>query len=132
VSASKPAAVVVVVAATLVLACGVSSAPQGSEDERGAVGVPDPATKYCEDLGYQSRTVSASETRCVFPDGTSCEEWAFYRAECGQTHSYCNVHGGNVRREERDAGSFTEDVAMCDLDGKSCTEESFWESGKCE
>jgi putative hemolysin len=132
------AAVAGAIAASMMLACGgAGGAPQGSEDERGSVGVPPPAAKYCTDLGYsesfpQSESDASSDALCVFPDGTSCDEWAFYRAQCGQAHSYCNLHGGSVRTDERDAGGFTSVVAVCDLGGTSCTELSFKQSGKCE
>lgn len=91
--------------------------------------MPPPSAKYCTDLGY---TESPSDSACVFPDGTRCEEWSFYRGECGQAHSYCNLHGGSVSAEDRDMGGWTSRVAVCDLDGKSCVEQSFLASGKCE
>jgi putative hemolysin len=48
--------------------------------------MPNPASKYCKDRGYQLelRTDASGTTGyCVFPDGSECEEWAFYRGECG-------------------------------------------------
>lgn len=52
------------------------------EDERGSVGPGSPAAGYCEKLGYRTEGDA-----CVFPDGTRCEQWSFYRAECGHEHS---------------------------------------------
>ncbi len=57
---------------TLVLISGIASA------------LPNPASTYCEEMGYQ-----LVGEMCVFPDSTSCEQWAFYRGECGQNY----VHG---------------------------------------
>ncbi|HVM69116.1 MAG TPA: DUF333 domain-containing protein [Gaiellaceae bacterium] len=106
-------------------------APAGSnvasEDERGNVGVPPPAVEYCKSLGY-----TLVGEQCQLPDGTSCEQWSFYRGACGQAHSYCNRHGGQISTVERDAGTSTAVVAVCDLDGKRCEEDTFWRSGKCE
>jgi putative hemolysin len=50
------------------------------------VELANPASVYCEEQGYtlEMRT-DDSGTRgvCIFPDGSECEEWAFYRGECG-------------------------------------------------
>jgi putative hemolysin len=49
------------------------------------VGLPNPASVFCQEQGYTLELRSdASGTAgyCIFPDGTECEEWAFYRGEC--------------------------------------------------
>ena len=50
------------------------------------VNIPNPASVYCEQEGntleiHTAADGSQSEV-CVFPDGSSCEEWAYYRGEC--------------------------------------------------
>ena len=48
--------------------------------------MPNPASKFCRDQGYQleMRTDASGTTGyCVFPDGSECEEWSYYRGECG-------------------------------------------------
>ena len=48
--------------------------------------MPNPASRFCRDQGYQleMRTDAGGTTGyCVFPDGSECEEWAYYRGECG-------------------------------------------------
>ena len=49
-------------------------------------GLPNPASVYCVELGYELRIVDADGEVgiCVFPDGTQCEEWSFFEGECGQ------------------------------------------------
>jgi putative hemolysin len=45
-----------------------------------------PASVYCKEQGYELEIREAEGGQvgyCVFPDGTECEEWAFYRGECG-------------------------------------------------
>jgi putative hemolysin len=46
-----------------------------------------PAAAYCQKMGYKSKIVTKEDGSqsgiCVFPDGSKCEEWAFYRAKCG-------------------------------------------------
>jgi len=51
-------------------------------------GLPNPASEYCEENGG---TVEIREDEsggqvgyCIFPDGSECEEWAYYRGECQQ------------------------------------------------
>lgn len=49
------------------------------------VGMPNPASVYCEEQGG---TVDIQDEEgdqvgyCVFPNGSECEEWAFFRGEC--------------------------------------------------
>lgn len=111
--------------------CGgdpAGKSPVASDDERGNVGPANPASEYCGALGYK---VDASGA-CVFPDGTSCEQWAFYRAQCGNGRSYCASKGGTIatKTEERNGGTYI--YATCTLSGKTCSEDSFFRTGKCE
>lgn len=43
-----------------------------------ALAIPDPSYRFCHEMGY----VIEGE-HCVFPDGESCERWAFLDGECG-------------------------------------------------
>jgi len=49
--------------------------------------MPNPAALYCEQQGYTSEIRTAADGSqygvCIFPDGSECDEWAFYRGECG-------------------------------------------------
>jgi Tol biopolymer transport system component/putative hemolysin len=50
------------------------------------IGLANPASVYCEEQGYtlEMRTDENGDYGvCIFPDGSECEEWAFYRGECG-------------------------------------------------
>jgi putative hemolysin len=52
----------------------------------GGTEVANPASVYCEEQGYtlEMRTdENGTYGVCIFPDGTECEEWAYYRGECG-------------------------------------------------
>jgi putative hemolysin len=48
--------------------------------------MPNPASVYCKQQGYklEIRTaVDGSQSGvCIFPDGSECDEWAYYRGEC--------------------------------------------------
>ncbi len=51
--------------------------------------MPNPASLYCEQNGNKLEIQTASDGSqsgvCVFPDGSTCDEWAYYRGECGFT-----------------------------------------------
>ena len=52
--------------------------------------LPNPASVFCRDQGYRLE-IRTDENGgqfgvCVFDDGKECEEWAFYRQECGQEY----------------------------------------------
>lgn len=51
-----------------------------------AIGMPNPASVYCEEQGgkveIQTATDGSQTGVCVFQDGVTCDEWAFYRGEC--------------------------------------------------
>lgn len=63
-------------------------APSGGEatPTPQAGGLPNPASKYCVDQGYKLEIRSDESGNqygvCIFPDGSECEEWAFFRGEC--------------------------------------------------
>jgi putative hemolysin len=91
------------------------------------VGTVNPASVYCESLGY-----TAEGEQCGFPDGTSCEEWAFYRGECGAAHSFCNRQGGTVTNKVEDMGGWTSSFAACTLpSGTQCKEQDFAATCTC-
>lgn len=106
-------------APTPVAACTPIAASNGSAN---------PASVYCVALGYE-----LAGEQCTFPDATSCEEWSFYRGECGQTHSFCNLHGGTVANKTEDMGTWTATYALCTLPGgQQCHEDAFARSCTCE
>ena len=51
--------------------------------------MPNPASVYCEQNGNKLEIQTASDGSqsgvCVFPDGSTCDEWAYFRGECGPT-----------------------------------------------
>jgi putative hemolysin len=50
-------------------------------------GMPNPASVYCEQNGNKLENHTDDDGGqsgiCVFPDGSTCDEWAFFRGECG-------------------------------------------------
>jgi putative hemolysin len=49
--------------------------------------MPNPASVYCEQNGntleIQTAADGSQSGLCIFPDGSSCDEWAYFRGECG-------------------------------------------------
>jgi putative hemolysin len=52
----------------------------------GQEGIPNPASVFCSEQGYtlevRSDESGGQSGYCLFPDGSECEEWAYYRGEC--------------------------------------------------
>ena len=59
----------------------------------------------CDALGYTIR-----EEKCIFPDGTSCDQWAFWRGTCGQTYHICTLLGGSLEMDQK--------TPVCRIDDK--------------
>jgi putative hemolysin len=63
-------------------------APEPAATDSPQVNMPNPASVYCEQNGNKLEIQTASDGSqsgiCVFPDGSSCDEWAYFRGECGQ------------------------------------------------
>jgi hypothetical protein len=49
--------------------------------------MPNPASVYCDQNGnkHEIRTAADGSQNgvCIFPDGSTCDEWAYFRGECG-------------------------------------------------
>ena len=67
-----------ILSALIISGCGTSATQP-------TTGLANPASVYCEEQGYtlEMRTdENGTYGVCIFPDGSECEEWAFYRGEC--------------------------------------------------
>lgn len=53
------------------------------------VDMPNPASVYCTQQGNKLEIRTAADGSqsgvCIFPVGSECDEWAYYRGECGPT-----------------------------------------------
>jgi putative hemolysin len=70
---------VLMLSAMIISGCGTTTSEP-------TTGLANPAAVYCEEQGYtlEMRTDAdgGQHSVCIFPDGSECEEWAFYRGEC--------------------------------------------------
>jgi Tol biopolymer transport system component/putative hemolysin len=76
--------IVMILAAFLVVACGAEPEPAATPTEP-AADMANPASEFCIDQGYELEIRDEAGGQvgyCLFPDGSECEEWAFYRGEC--------------------------------------------------
>lgn len=60
---------------------------EGASTDMPQVGMPNPASVYCTQNGNTLEIRTAADGSqsgiCVFPDGSVCDEWAYFRGECG-------------------------------------------------
>jgi len=83
----------IIIFTIILMALTACTAPQTptAPDTAGTVmpqaGMPNPASVYCEQNGNKLEIRTAADGSqngvCVFPDGSTCDEWAYFRGECG-------------------------------------------------
>ncbi|MBN1813159.1 MAG: DUF333 domain-containing protein [Anaerolineae bacterium] len=77
---------VLLLGSVLALSAMVLSACCPPEDT-GGMEMANPASVHCKEQGYTLEIRTDEDGGqygvCVFPDGTECDEWAFFRGECG-------------------------------------------------
>jgi putative hemolysin len=88
---------------TIILIMLTSCTPLQTE-----AGLQNPASVYCEQNGNKLEIRTATDGSqsgiCIFPDGSTCDEWAYYRRECGPATSAVTVEatteasGGTAER----------------------------------
>ena len=70
-------------AAIVVLLAASCSAEPGQSTEEG---LPNPASVFCEENGgqleFRQDDTGGTYGVCIFPDGSECEEWAYFRGGC--------------------------------------------------
>ncbi len=82
----KTVSIAIILSLFVLTACATKTlqpAPATSTPDRS---IANPATANCELKGYRSQIRTTTDGSqygvCIFPDGSECEEWAFYRDEC--------------------------------------------------
>jgi putative hemolysin len=79
--------VIILMALTACTAPQPQAIPEPAATDMLRVNMPNPASIYCEQNGntLEIRTADDGSQNgiCVFPDGSTCDEWAYYRGECG-------------------------------------------------
>lgn len=79
--------VIILMALTACAAPQTQTTVEPTATDMTQAGLPNPASVYCEQNGNTLDIRTADDGSqsgvCVFPDGSSCDEWAYYRGECG-------------------------------------------------
>ena len=104
--------------------------------------MPNPASKYCVDQGgkLEIRDEAGGQAGyCVFPDGSECDEWAYFRGECAPggkkpgvdmpnpASKYCADQGGKLDIRDEAGGQ----AGYCLFpDGSECDEWAYFR-GEC-
>jgi putative hemolysin len=72
---------------TLIVSVLSTSCSPRPADPTAVTNMANPASVYCEENGgrleFRQDAAGGVSGVCVFPDGSSCEEWSYFRGECG-------------------------------------------------
>ncbi|MEM0438188.1 MAG: DUF333 domain-containing protein [Candidatus Micrarchaeia archaeon] len=105
------------------------------------VSVANPASEFCVKQGgrveIETDTGGGQRGVCVLPTGERCDEWAYYRGECGgqgtaglanPASKFCIENGGQLEMRTDETGG---QYAMCVLpSGQKCEEWAYYR-GEC-
>jgi len=77
---------IVLIALTACTALQVQT-PEPAATDIPLAGIPNPASVYCKEQGNKHEirlaAIGSQNGICVFPDGSECDEWAYFRGQCG-------------------------------------------------
>jgi len=88
--------------AMILMGLTACSAPQAN--------TANPASLYCEQNGNTLEIRTAADGSqfgvCVFPDGSTCDEWAYFRGECGPASEASGGGPGGADTVEGGSGGY--------------------------
>jgi putative hemolysin len=106
---------IILMALTACAAPQTQAAPEPAATDMPQLNMPNPASVYCEQNGnkLEIRTVADGSQSgvCVFPDGSACDEWAYYRGECGPAAQESPTPAMTVEATTEASGGSTEEQA---------------------
>lgn len=80
---------IILIALTACTTPQTQGTPESAPPDMPQANMPNPASVYCEQNGNKLEIRTAADGSqsgvCVFPDGSTCDEWAYFRGECGPT-----------------------------------------------
>ncbi|HLD76322.1 MAG TPA: DUF333 domain-containing protein [Candidatus Norongarragalinales archaeon] len=114
--------------------CQPDAAVSPVASKSAGVGMANPAAVHCVNLGYENKIVDEPEGQsgvCVFPDGSSCDDWAFFRGDCGRAFSACAKAGGNLGATLMGPNGPVTSNSTCAFDDGTVCEEADLAAGTC-
>jgi len=104
---------------SIALTSSACSACSAGDNLNVTIGMANPAAIYCVELGYGYKIITDNDGGqwgvCIFPDNSSCEEWAFFTGKCGQNYSYCKLHGCDIETLSDGKNPYSPEYAVCVL-----------------
>ena len=89
--------------------------PEPAATDIPQAGIPNPASVYCKEQGNKHEIRLAADGSqngiCVFPDGSTCDEWAYFRAECGSGAQKSPTPAMTIEATSTASGGVTEENA---------------------
>jgi putative hemolysin len=84
---TKSVAFLVLILFIPLVATAACKTPESTTESAPQVEIANPAAAYCVEQGYKNEMRTNPDGSqygvCIMDDGTECDEWAFYRGECG-------------------------------------------------
>jgi len=93
-------------------ACKVPQDKMLEKTETGGsqVNMPNPAAAFCEQNNYKYEIRTADDGSqsgiCIFPDGSTCDDWAYYRGECGNEFQTSSTPSPIVEPTQNPSGGY--------------------------
>jgi len=79
--------IIILMTLTACTALQPQGTPESATTDIPQANMPNPASVYCTQQGNKLEIRTADDGSqngiCIFPDGSTCDEWAYYRGECG-------------------------------------------------
>ncbi len=79
--------IIILMALTSCTAAKTQVVPDPAAADKPQLNMANPASVFCEQQGNKLEIRTAADGSqsgvCVFPDGSTCDEWAYFRGECG-------------------------------------------------
>ncbi len=127
----------------IITGCVQPTTSPGDAGSTGTPSLPNPASVYCEQQGYKSEIRTATDGSqsgvCIFPGGSECDEWAYYRKECSPASQgsflpnpasvFCEKQG--YQTEIRTATDGSQSGVCVFPDGSECDEWAYYR-GECQ
>jgi len=79
-------------------------------------GLPNPATVYCEEMGYiykVEKTPEGEKGKCVVAPGIEFKAWDFIKGKVGREYSYCVKKGHDIETKKEYLDKYSMEYAVC-------------------